>query len=91
MDSHKMIVELDQYLTAEMRASSEDLDKIMDIQRDLTVDSCKQLCMVYGIKWDVLNRMRNVIWRVYERYSGESMINIRGGKVYEENTNRPEH
>lgn len=82
MDSHKMIVELDQYLSAEMRAASEDLDKIMEIQRELTVDSCKQLCMVYGVKWDVLNRLRNVIWRVYDKYKEE---------VHEEDTNRPEY
>lgn len=67
-NEHDIIVELDQYLSAEMRAASEDLDKIMEIQRELTVDSCKQLCMVYGVKWDVLNRMRNVIWRVYDKY-----------------------
>lgn len=65
---HDIIVELDQYLSAEMRAASEDLDKIMEIQKELTVDSCKQLCMVYGAKWDALNRMRNVIWRVYDKY-----------------------
>lgn len=69
--SHQIIVELDQYLSAEMRAASEDLDKIMEIQRELTVDSCKQLCMVYGVKWDVLNRLRNVIWRVYDEYKEE--------------------
>lgn len=69
--SHEMIIELDQYLSAEMMAASEDLDKIMEIQRELTVDSCKQLCMVYGIKWDVLNRLRNVIWRVYDKYKEE--------------------
>lgn len=69
--SHEMIVELDQYLSAEMMAASEDLDKIMEIQRELTVDSCKQLCMVYGVKWDVLNRLRNVIWRVYDKYKEE--------------------
>ena len=80
--SHDMIVELDQYLTAEMRAASEDLDKIMEIQKELTVKSCKQLCMVYGCKWDPLNRMRNVIWRVYDKYKEE---------VNEEDTNRIEH
>lgn len=80
--SHDMIVELDQYLTAEMRAASEDLDKIMEIQRELTVKSCKQLCMVYGCKWDTLNRLRNVIWRVYDKYKEE---------VNEEDTNRIEH
>ena len=77
---HDIIVELDQYLSAEMRAASEDLDRIMEIQKELTVDSCKQLCMVYGTKWDTLNRMRNVIWRVYDKYKEE---------VNEENTNRP--
>lgn len=80
--SHDIIVELDQYLSAEMRAASEDLDKIMEIQRELTVDSCKQLCMVYGVKWYVLNRLRNVIWRVYDKHKEE---------LHEENTNRPEY
>lgn len=68
---HNIIVELDKYLSAEMRAVSEDLDRIMEIQKELTVDSCKQLCMVYGAKWDALNRLRNVIWYKYKEELNE--------------------
>lgn len=57
---------IDRYLSEEMEAVSRDLDAIMDNQKDLTIESVKSLCMVYGAKWDILNRVRNYVYNLDE-------------------------
>ena len=61
---NKMQMLIDRYLSEEMTAVSKDLDVIMDSQEDLTTESVKSLCMVYGAKWDVLNRVRNYVFNL---------------------------
>lgn len=60
---------IDRYLSEEMTAVSKDLDVIMDSQKDLTAESVKSLCMVYGAKWDVLNRVRNYVFNLEGRHN----------------------
>ena len=62
----KMQMLIDRYLSEEMTAVSKDLDVIMDSQEDLTAESVKSLCMVYGAKWDILNRVRNYVFNLDE-------------------------
>lgn len=63
---NKTQIAIDIYLSEEMAAVSRDLDVIMEKQEDLTVDSVKSLIMVYGAKWDVLNRVRNYVYNLEE-------------------------
>ncbi len=63
---NKTQIAIDIYLSDEMAAVSRDLDAIMDNQEKLTADSVRSLCMVYGAKWDVLNRVRNYVFNLEE-------------------------
>lgn len=64
MNKTQMLIDI--YLSQEMAAVSKDLDVIMDSQEDLTAESVRSLAMVYGAKWDVLNRLRNYVFNLEE-------------------------
>lgn len=61
---NRMQIKIDQYLSDEMAAISIDLNSIMEKQKDLTTESVKMLAVIYGARWDEVNKIRNYIFNM---------------------------